>query len=663
MTSSPWRRRAPHPWDLEIDLGDGTGWHGAMLVPGQDGLLVGHQPEYLAQVTPTTYEYGAAMPTREATFLFGKLTGGYGLPVQSSAHDRRYHYALGVDCSIGGRPRLGPQVTDHPITAPATGTVVRQFLSGPSPTGDQLYCLRGSALYRREAAAWVLIKDWGPGANYPLQAVVFQGTTGPRRLLIATEAGELWSYDGAGGIAGPAAFTGGEMASYIAVVGDECYIARGNVVRVATADPMVVAPPSFGGPIRVGQAGENVTYLTAVDDVLFISKTDGLFTLNADGSDNDLTPELRSRASPTYGANAVAWRDALWVPYGDTLFTLRRDGSLTPIGPERIVDNTSPVRGTPVSASPHADWFLYLGLFNPVTGDSHLLKYGTWEEGDAASGWQFADAWHGSLASFSGRQVSRLDVSYLTYITGRPTLWIGFVDGMVSSVVLPARTPDPAQDPSCRFQGLGGGQLYAPLHDAGFAADPKAFHGLTAVGSTLTATQTATARWAVDPTGPATGDATLGTFTATGQRLEFPDLTTGAVRDAAVGRQLRLWLTLATTDATKTPVLDGVAIHAAARPNASGITGQPARLRMVWTFTVACRNRAVRRDGVLSRTTADAERARWRSATLAPGHVRIRTPDEVAGGFAVIEITDSLAPDAGRDGYQADLAVRAVQHR
>src|SRR5262245_24923380 len=102
MTSSPWRKRAPFPWDLEIDLGDGTGWHGAMLVPGTDGLLVGHQPEYLAQVTPTTYGYGAAMPTREATFLFGKLTGGYGEKVQASATDRRYYYGLGVDASVGG---------------------------------------------------------------------------------------------------------------------------------------------------------------------------------------------------------------------------------------------------------------------------------------------------------------------------------------------------------------------------------------------------------------------------------------------------------------------------------------------------------------------------------------------------------------------------------
>src|SRR4029450_6725474 len=130
----------------------------------------------------------------------------------------------------------------------------------------------------------------------------------------------------------------------------------------------------------------------------------------------------------------------------------------------------------------------------------------------------------------------------------------------------PPATPAPAADVACRFQSVG--QLYWPLHDAVFGADKKAFHGDTALGPALSAGQSARQYWRTDP---AVAYAALTPdLTANGQRLELPDLTTGAARDAATGLQLDTHTELRTTDATLSPVLEGVALHEAVRPAAGG---------------------------------------------------------------------------------------------
>lgn len=670
--SSPWSRRAPFPWSIELDLGDGTGWHGLMLKPTQAGLLTGRLAEFLGDVSPTSYEYGAARPDEETTFVFGRLVGGMGEQIQSSATSRRYRYADGVDCSIGGMPRLGPLWA--PATFPAvlgSDPTVRQFVVGPgaddgligTPVPRALYCLRGRGVYRLEAGTWVLSKDF-LGSDAPLQAVVFQGTAGPARLLVTTKLGALWGYDGTNPWQ-QAAFAAGEDAWHCAVVGNECYIGAANTVRVATADPL--ATGSFGGAIAVGHAGTRITYLAALADTLFVLKSDGIYTLNADGSDNDLFPELRPQQTgpggfvpelvpvgyAVNGLNATAWRDALYFPYGDAYYRVSAGGTLEGIGPERLVENTSPVRGVAVTGGGHADWFLYLGTWSATTGVSFLWKYGTWmpdPSPSAPSAYRFADVWHGALATWT-KQITRLDVVHLD---GEATLWVGFVDGSVESTALPTRTPDPALDARCRFRSPG--HLYWPLHDAVFGADRKAFHGMTALGPVLTVGQYARQHWRVDP---AAAYAVLAPdFTQNGQRVEFPDLTTGAARDAATGLQLDTRTVLVTTDPAATPVLEGIALHEAVRPAA----GDPVP-RLSWTGTVDARNRVARRDGVVSTVRAEAMLAAARTAATVAGHVRVRLPDGTVAGVAAIEYSQTLAPEAGRDGLENEIALRLIQYR
>jgi len=658
VTSSPWRRRAPWPYDLEVDLGDGTGWHGAMLVPGQDGLLVGRQPEYLSQVTPTSYEYGAAQPMRETTWVFGRLTGGMGESVPAARTSVRYADADGVDCSIGGFPRLGPFF--DPATVPAGAGPVRQFILAPATTPGNpppaQWMLRGTAtaVYDAPTDAWVLETDFG-GGNGPLRAVLYDG-----HLTVTTAAGQLRVHGGPGGAWSTVAIPVGTgvAPTRCAVVAEELWVGGTSVLASNPGAPVVArsrgdpaVPGNWGGQIRVGDTTAPITELVADSGVLFVLKEDGVYTLNADGSVNDLTPELKTQRAPATGLNAVTWREQAYLGAGDATYRLAREGLLTPIGPERLVGYTGPVRGAPVSWAAHADWFLYHAAHDAGAARSYLLKFGTWTPREGApAGDAFDEVWNGAIASWS-KQITRLDV---LYPASGPVLWAGFADGTAESTPLPSRTPDPAQDTRCRFRASG--TLNAPRHDAGFGADPKAFHGVTALGPVLDAAATAAVAWRVDP---AAAYAALGApYTASGQRREFPDLVDGAPRDGATGNWIDLRLTLSTTTATRTPVLEGIALHEAVRPASSG-----PGLRLIWTFTVACRNRLVRRDGVVSLGTADATRALCRAMVRAPGHVRYRIPDETTGGFAVISVADALAPDRGRDGYQADLAVTAVQHR
>lgn len=629
----PWSRARPWPFDCELDPGDGLGSVGLMLVPDQEGLLVARSEESLANVAPTEYGYASQDPTTETVFTFGRLTGGMGEATQAPGAAPRYRYALDVDCSIAGMPRLGPEFAVQTLPAPLAGaTDVRQFVVGPGPTStDLLYALRGRGVYVNTAGVWTLSRDF-TGINYPTQAAVFQGTAGSRYLLVTTVTGQLWAFDGTTWNASP--FAAGEIAATVAVVGNEVYIGGNNELRVATAN--VLTPGVFGGIIRVGHAGTRITWLQAVGAEMVIFKSDGVYTLNADGSDNDLFPELRPQAAATNGVNAVAWRDALWFGYGDGYYRMTSGGELTPIGPERIVENTSTVRGVPVGGTPHADWFLYLLVYNADVNTTYLFKYGTWLNTDATSSYEFLDAWHGAVAHWVGKAGTRADVAYPG---GVPTLYVGFSDGSIEATVLPTGTPDPASDDSCRF--VAQGDLYMPLHHADFPATVKSFHAVAGVGPQLSASLTATQFYR--PT-PAAAYQSIGTaFTTTGQRVTFPLPQTGVVLDT--------FTRLATTTDTLTPVLEHVALFEAIRPHSP-------TLRLGWTLTARAADRVARRDGVVSPVPASRVRAALRAAQQAPGRVVVRLPDEQIMNLEAVSFKEVLAPNERRVGLDHAIALR-----
>lgn len=634
--SGAYSRTRPWPNDAEIDVG--AGWVGLQLVPGEDGLLVARKEEPLAGVTPTSYEYGSADPSRETTFPFGPLTGGMGEHTQSGQADARYRYAIDVDCSIGGRPRLGPEASVEAFPAfPGGASEVVRFVKSRHGSTETLFALVGRCVYRRTGGVWVLSKDFG-AFNLVAQADVYQSSAANGGLWVTTVFGELWLYDGVNWfqslIPGPA--------TAVTHVGQQMIAAAGSVIRVTTPDTDPLLAASWSGPSQIGDSLTNITAVPALADTFFVVKEDGIYSTTTTGTGvtvDELFPEFRAHRSPDNGKNAVAWRGAVRLPMGDGYYALSAAGDLDPIGPERMVENDSEVRGVPVSGSGHADWFFYLGVYNATTGASYLLKHGTWVNPDADGVYAFADVWNGAIKRWPAKRLTRLDVVHLEQETN-PILWAGFADGTVERIVLPVRTPDPANDPACRY--IASGRVYWPLHHAERQADVKAFHGFTVAAPRLSATTFVRQFYRTDPTLPY---ATLAPdFTVSGQRVELPDGVFGVVLDAATA--------LVTTDPAQTPILEAVALHEAVRT-----------FRLEWSFTARAADDVGRRDGSRPVHGAERVRATLRAAAASPGHVRLRLPDETVGSFAQVQYSESLAPNERRHGPDYRVGCRFVQFR
>src|SRR5499427_4515273 len=127
-------RRRPFPFQARLGsiLSSPSERIGLMLIPAQDGLLVGKKQQMLDGVVPSVQEYGSAPVYRERTFA-ARFSGGYGERVQSSFTDPRYYW--GEDVQIqGGLVGKGPLV--HPIApSAAAGGITVRFLDAPNAAG------------------------------------------------------------------------------------------------------------------------------------------------------------------------------------------------------------------------------------------------------------------------------------------------------------------------------------------------------------------------------------------------------------------------------------------------------------------------------------------------------------------------------------------------
>lgn len=631
MSGSRYSRQRPFPWDGELDLGDGSGWHGLMFVPGQDGLLVGRQVQSLGRIVPSTYSYANQDPAIEATFTFGNLIGGMGEAVQQSGlAPTRYRFALGVDASIGGKPRLGPLFVPEALPAPI-GVVadVQQFVVGPGESTDALFCLRGQGVYIRIGGAWTLSKDFG-AFNYPQQAVVFQGTAGNRRLWVSTALGELWGFGGATWT--KATLPGYVAAQFVERVGRELFIGSNSTVANCTADPLA----TWNGAIQVGDHGSRITYLKSINDEILIFKEDGVYSLNPDGSDNELFSELRAHPLLTNGQHATVWKDRVYFRHGSEFYRMDAAATLEPIGPERLVDLDPTIQGASVSAAGWADWFLWHSTYRAVDNTSFLLKFGTWTNTDAPISVAFQEAWHGAVASWVGKAISRLDVIHLD---GESMLWAGFVDGTIEMAVLPTLSPDPSSNASCRF--VPSGSIYWPRHHAGYAVTQKSWHAFSVFARGLVPGVTVE-QFYLPPGGVTYVSA--GVFTASGQRIELPNTLADLSLDT--------YTVLQSTQSTLTPILDGVGLSESIRPHA------PTQ-RLSWTFSVAARTNIPRRDGVVSRMSPVTIRNLLRLAAEQPGMARWRFPEEIVTG-SLVTYGESLANADHRKGYEWTIPVELV---
>jgi len=636
-----------------------------MLLPQSDtSLMVAKKQTNLEQLYPPTAEYSSAPVYRERTFMF-RPTAGLGEPIQSSPGDRRYHYGINVWVS-GGLFGKGPR--SHTILPTGgTGMLVRKFIEalGPGPTRTlQLFYLAGPRVYMRsdDTPTGQTISRERAG-HVAMDAVRFQGAFAGAvdSLYVTWEDGVLEEYNGTAWTA--CALPAGFSAHFLEVVGDELWAADAarSVIRKCVADPKVAG--SWAGPIQIGTPSEKITAIRQTTNHLIILKnTGGVFTVNADGSDNDLFPGIETTPDDDNGRTAWAWLGNLWFRMGRAYYQLSMSGGsavLTPSGPGRNLSNSSEVKG-PVQA--FCGWntqMAFAAIYNQQLGHSYLLSYGNWipkaEVSDAGSSvagsnYTFADQYDGAIVRWKNRRVTALFVSS---IPQEARLYAGFADGTYDWLTL---VPYPLAVGSST--GVAAeyttdeSYLVTPLHHAMFQSDAKHWTGVSIYGPQIDPTlgHEVFIRYRVlgSMAGPV---APAGEFLPFAQQpMTFNAQRVDADRPIA-GQAIELRIDLDSNTTASTPVLEGIGLHERLVP----------RFRRDYTLTINANELITRRDGASTRQSGVTIRELLEEAASAPASITLMLPDERINDVALFSYEERQVPHTQRNGLGWAIGVQATQ--
>ena len=384
-------------------------------------------------------------------------------------------------------------------------------------------------------------------------------------------------------------------------------------VSKCEADPTV--PANWTDPIEVGDASVPVTGLSELQMRLFIHKADATVWALQGGIDTgtarNLTPDLRESRDPENGKRPASWLGALYFRAGDTLWRFTGTAAER-IGPERLVDNTSPVRGPVGAFCGLGAWYGLASLYNATTATSYLVQYGNWvpaeETSPAGGAHQFVPAWDGSLCDVPGKRVTALHVTTHESVVGapptggNPLLLVGFHDGTYGWLRLPRDGPSPftpdahlAPDDYTDQPAF----LRHPRHSLMAPADVKACLSFAAGGPVLDAGRYVEVEYRLDPVGREAPWTPLGSpLTQHGGAVLFPGDSTGRVLDVReryrTARPATAGPEQEDFDRIPTPVVATLTLREQLRP----------AFRFEYAFRVVAGDRVARRDGASDRKTA-----------------------------------------------------------
>lgn len=668
-------RRLPYPWDVLLN------GQGLRLKEGVMGKRVLPLENYQAPVQ----EYGTDDLYRERSFTFRRAYSGMGDSTQQSQGiPPRYFYgknAWHAGAYRGRGPRWHPLVPVGGVAGEFAGVVEAPGLAG-SPNLI-LLALAGRYVRRVDGltdATQALSHDLGAG-NQAETAVRWEaaGVGGTAAVYLSDSASRLWRYQADAWTQ----LTGAPAARFLCATGVELWRAAGNVVSKCEQDP--ANPASWTAPIAVGDPFVKISGLGQLWGTLYVFKEDGTVWTLQGGADlgraRNIAPGLAVSPDPGNGRRPAFWDGGLYFRAGSGFWKLEVAGgaTLTRVGPERLVDNTSPVRGPVVAFDGYDAHGAYGAVYHEASGASFLVAYGDWvpaEEGSPEGGsFRFLPAWNGSLCDLAGKRATGMGVTRLASVCGtanpadpwgatdrgNPLLFLGFADGTYGYATLPRDGANPFSPGAHLTHDDFTDQeswLRWPRHSLMAPGDLKAYLSFAATGPVLDEARAVRPEFRVDAVGedPATAPwQPLGRpLTQAGQRVDFPDQTWGKILDV---REVYLAQTPVDAAAARRPgpVVASLTLREQLRP----------AFRLEYAGTVLAHWKVARRDGGSARLTPAQTRNLIVEAAQQPGHVVLTMPDETVSRFALIEYQERIPPDGAfrRRGLAWDVGLSMVQYR
>lgn len=418
--------------------------------------------------------------------------------------------------------------------------------------------------------------------------------------------------------------------------------ATNTVSKVDTdADPWNEANWGAVNQFTIGDKGASITRMTATaTQTLLIFKTDGAYTLTPDGEDVSLYQHLRLAPDSANGEALGSWLNDVYTSFRTGAYRITPSFELQEIGPERMASNTSPIKGRITAYCGDETRVLYAGMWNPDTGDSYLLKFGTWQPKDDG-GQVRVDAWNGSITqAFSAKKISALFTSTIGSASNHTRLYLGFSDGTVGWFQLPC-SYDPSACSSYLFSTTDG-LLYLPSWHGGFQSDPKSLRAVTMMSLGFSATAYTSYQYKTDPGADWTSLA--GTF-ATGQRvkIEFPPGTYATILDQKV--------VLTNTATSTSPLVRGLGLHNQLRT----------ALFQVLEINVLAANGLLKRDNTPLRIGADRIRDRCKALASSYGSTPFTGPDELARDVTVIGYAETMAWNERLRQWQSAIRLQLAE--
>jgi hypothetical protein len=626
-------RRRPFPYHLVLN---GTG-----LLLGREGpnkpMLVSSKIQDITQVAPPDFSYGGASPISDRDQPYESLALGFGWRIQEKWQDFRYASAQAVDLSVWPWCK-GPQINLLTPAVVDASAGVRSFFE----LGTTLYCAQGRYILRRDSdATWTMVKDFGAGVAVLNVTVFTSNFDGVQLVWAALSSGTAqYSADGT---------TWTAMATFTALafvsIGREWWMATDtNLLRKCdtNADPRLEANYTTT-QFRAGDKSSPITALmVSAAGTLIIAKTDGLYTLSAAGDDRQLFPFLELAPE---GNNGKAWgqfENSLYTAYGRNLLKVDSDLSGTDVGPEKLVNNDSPVRGRVTAFAPVGGMFAYVGLFNPDTLTGYLMKFGGYvTQGDTPEV-KLVDVWHGSVSDqFPSRAIQALHVSTVAAPAGHTRTYLGFSDGSIGWMINPC-VANPAACAEYRFH-VGDGFVDLPLWHGGYHASTKSLRHLAVTGESLNATNYVTLEYKLDPQ--------ASVWTAFGNAFDNATYETAPFPTSASTILAEFRVHLHNTAATASPLVSAVSIGHALRP----------KRYMQVEFVILCSDGLVRRDGVPLRIGRRQIQSVVENAVDTAGAVTCVLPDESVQELSFTDYAISQSFDEIGRQWRGSLTVKAVQ--